>query len=238
MCLLALTGCTRNGANAPARTTVASKQPAVGAGVHVLFVGNSFTDYNDGLDTFVRGLAPGAVTARAAVGGYTLEQHLTAGDATRMLNEGGWDYVVLQEQSQRPVLEPERFYFAARSLDRLVRLQGGTTVLLMTWERPDSVALGVTTANLASAYDQVGAELGVPVAPAGLAFARALSGSPDLRLDSQSGHPTIEGSYLAACVVYGTVFKRSPVGNPYVASGMTSGEAVYLQRIAAMTLGY
>ena len=135
--------------------------------------------------------------------------------------EGDWTYVVLQEQSQRPVVDWQSFYKFSREFDIVIRESGAETVLLMTWERPDSVAGGVTTASLASAYDAVGAQLGAGVAPAGLAFARSLLQRPDLPLYSQDGHPTEAGTYLAACVLYGVIFQKTPVGNSYVGPGVT-----------------
>ena len=108
----------------------------------------------------------------------------------------------------------------------------------MTWERPDSVAGGVTTAALASAYDAVAAQLGTRVAPAGQAFARSLLQRPDLPLYSQDGHPTEAGTYLAACVLYGVIFQKTPVGNSYVGPGVTKDDAAYLQQVAAETLGF
>ena len=108
----------------------------------------------------------------------------------------------------------------------------------MTWERPDSISYGVTTANLAAAYNAIGTELGAKVAPAGLAFALSLRERPDLLLYSQDGHPTVYGTYLAACVLYGTIFGRSPVGNPYSDPSITAEMRAYLQHIAAESLGY
>ena len=85
----------------------------------------------------------------------------------------------------------------------------------MTWQRPDSVQYGVTTENLAGAYQRIGDEVGALVAPAGLAFSRALKERPGLQLNQDDGHPTAAGTYLAACVLYGAIYRRSPVGNPF-----------------------
>jgi hypothetical protein len=111
------------------------------------------------------------------------------------------------------------------------------TVLLMTWERPESLPDGVTTANLAAAYNQAGAKLGAKVAPAGLAFAGALRERPDLALYSQDGHPTMYGTYLAACVLYATIFGQCPVGNVFADRSITPELRDFFQRIAAQTTG-
>jgi hypothetical protein len=162
---------------------------------------------------------------------------LDAGDASQSTRQGGWDYVVLQEQSQTPVVDPLKFFEAVRDFDVQVRASGAQTLLLMTWEGPDSVLYGVTTANLAAAYQKVGAELGILVAPAGSAFAESLRERPDLVLYSPDGHPTLYGTYLAACVLYGTLFGQTPVGNPYSDKSISPEIRDFLQRMAART-GY
>ena len=203
----------------------------------ILFIGNSYTFINGGLDKQLKGLAPSIETECIAVGGYTLEKHWNDGNAIQTIREGKWDYVILQEQSQFPVINQKKFYDFARKFDEEIRRSGAKTILLMTWERPDSRKFGVTTDNLAAAYKAIGKELGVKVAPAGLAFARAIRGKPELTLYSQDGHPTVEGTYLAACVLYRTIFENSPVGNPYSERSIPAEMRAYLQGIAAENPG-
>ena len=145
---------------------------------------------------------------------------------------------VLQEQRQTPVFDQAKFCQTARKLDGEMRSSGARTVLLMTWERPDSIGYGVTTANLAAACNASGKELGAKAAPAGMAFARSLRGRPDIALYGQDGHPTMAGTYLAACVLYATIFERSLVGDPHFDASITAETGAYLQRIAAETLGF
>jgi hypothetical protein len=204
----------------------------------ILFIGNSYTYFNGGIDKAVEGLAPSSRTSRIAVGGYTLENHWNDGFAARTIREGGWTFVVLQEQSQWPVLNRESFYRFSRDFDAAIRNSKAKTVLLMTWERPDSVGGGVSTTNLATAYNAAGAELGAEVAPVGLAFARSLLERPALTLYGPDGHPTADGTYLAACVLYALMFRQTPVGNRYSGNGVQKDDAAYLQGVAAESLGF
>jgi hypothetical protein len=208
------------------------------ASTQILFIGNSFTYINSGLDKQLEELSPATATARVVAGGYTLEKHWADGNALRKIRERKWDYVVLQEQSQAPIVDQKKFYEFARKFDSEIRSTGSKTILLMTWERPDSVKFGVTAKNLADAFTTLGKALGAKVAPAGMAFARSVLGKAALRLTTEDGHPTVEGTYLAACVLYGTIFQRSPVGNPYSPRGMPAATSSYLQRMAAESLGY
>ena len=71
----------------------------------VLFLGNSYTYYND-LPQLLTDLAAdmGHVVETAAntPGGYTLQGHASNDTSLDLIAEGGWDFVVLQEQSQIP----------------------------------------------------------------------------------------------------------------------------------------
>lgn len=203
----------------------------------ILFIGNSYTYFNDGIDKQLGGLAPSGETERIAVGGYSLEQHWRDGTALHSIRSGGYQYVILQEQSETPIFDRSKFEEFATSFDKEIKKSGARTVLLMTWERPDSRGSGVTTANLAAAYRAVGRKLGAQVAPVGLAFARSLREKPDLTLYGQDGHPTMYGTYLAACVLYAAIFK-SPAGNPYADLSITPDLQAYFERIAAETPAY
>ena len=44
-------------------------------------------------------------------------------------------------------------------------------------------------------------------------------------------HPTVEGSYLTACVIYNTVFSRSSMGIPYTGT-LDVMTAFKLQKLA------
>mgnify|MGYP001193025951 CR=1 FL=1 len=127
---------------------------------------------------------------------------------------------------------------ALHNFDAEIRKSGAKTILLMTWERPDGAQTGITTALLADATITVGAQLGVKVAPVGLAFQRSQGQRPDLILQQQDGHPTMYGTYLAACVLYGTIYEVSPVGLPYADSSIDKETRDFFQLIAAETLGF
>jgi hypothetical protein len=202
------------------------------AGPRVLFIGNSFTAYNGGLDVELHDLDPSCTTSNVAIGGATLCRQWQLGLALKAIRGSHWDYVVLQEQSQTPVIDRPLFAQYAARFNAAIEESGARTVLLMTWQRPDSLMAGVTTANLAAAYRGVGATLGAKVAPAGEAFAAALLARPDIMLNQIDGHPTPAGTYLAACVVYRTIVGRSPVGLTYADPAVPPDVRAFLQGIA------
>jgi hypothetical protein len=197
----------------------------------VLFLGNSFTDGNGGLDTLLTGLAPRAHAERVSPGGLTLARH-EADPATldRLADPEGWDVVVLQEQSQTPVFSYGAFAGSLQRLAARVRSAGARPVALETWTRPDSP--GVTTRSLAEAYRSAASLAGTSLAPAGEAFATSLRLRPDLALYERDGHPTEAGSYLAACVVLRAVYGAGPAGNGFTGD-LDTDTARLLQGVAA-----
>jgi len=206
--------------------------------VRVLLVGNSYTQRNGGLDAQLMRLDPTLDASSAAFPGFTLRDHWTDGRALSAIRQGSWTYVVLQEQSVGPVLSAPEFGRYGRLFDTEIRASGARTALLMTWERPDAVASGVTSQSLAAAYRELGASMSAPVAPVGTAFADSLAQRPDLQLVLDDGHPTANGTYLAACVVYGMLRGRTPVGNVAHDPLISADAQVFFRQVAARALGY
>lgn len=218
--------------------------------LRVLFIGNSHTHYN-AMPQLVEQLAHAAREARCfeytmeAPGGANLEQHL-AGTRVRQLIEGSrWDYVVLQEQQQRPSFtqnaeQLERmFYTPVRTLDVLIRVASAKTVLYMTWARRDGDPSNVPGDDYEAmqertrqSYMHMANELNAIMAPAGLAWRWARRERPNLQLWQPDGsHPTLAGSYLAACVLYTALYAHSPLDNPFHAE-LPAEQAAFLQRAA------
>ena len=91
-------------------------------------------------------------------------------------------------------------------------------------------------AQLAEEYTIAGNDNDALVIPAGLAFAKAIAKRPELELyQSDKRHPTLLGTYLAACTSYAAIYKKSPVGNRYTA-GIDPATARFLQSVAEETV--
>ncbi len=195
----------------------------------VLFIGNSFTDFNGGIDQVLHGLAPRTTTERVAPGGYTLGKHLTNATTMSRLRAERWTYVVIQEQSQYPVVARGNYLTSLRKLVAEVRALGAKPLLLMTWARPDDSR--VTTTALQLAVRAAAETVKATVVPAGTAFATSLAARPDIKLNQIDGHPTAAGTYLAGCVVYAEIFSESPQGNTFT-GGVDAQVAGTLQATA------
>ncbi len=201
----------------------------------VLFIGNSHTQRHGGLDWLIGNIIsaedtphPFEGTIRAA-NGVTLQYHYEHG-AVEAIRSGDYDTVVLQGYIPGIATHSvTSFLEYARLLDQAVRESGAQTVFFMTW--PQGQHDWATLDDIVAAHRQIAEETGAKIAPAGVAFAMAQAGRPDLQLISDDEiHATWEGAYLAAATVYATLFDRSPEG--LSAFGLAPDDAAFLQRMA------
>ena len=184
--------------------------------LHVLFIGNSLTYFND-LPAMFTELAVAAGKprpfVRAVTGpGLSLEDQWNAGDAQKAIAVGGWNYVVLQ---QGPSASPEgtlllRTY--SRRFAERIRAAGAKPVLYMVWP---SVARRDDFDGVALSYRDAARDVRGVLVPAGEAWRAAWKREPSVQLYSPDGlHPTPTGTYLAALTFFEVLYQQSPVGLP------------------------
>ena len=203
----------------------------------VLFVGNSFTFYNNAIYTHLRKLLvvedPSTrkeiLLKSMTISGAKLSDH--AGGLQQMLNSQPWDVIVLQGHS-REAFEDEmapEFESTARKFTKAIRAKGAEPVLFMTWAYVDQPKM--ITAQ-AKAIGRLGNSLNVMVVPVGLAFKHALKTIPGVILhDEDQLHPSLAGTYLAAAVFYTSLYAKSPVKLDYDA-GLDEELARQLRQVA------
>jgi hypothetical protein len=224
-----------------------------------IFIGNSFFYYNNGMPSHVSLLEKAAdpdhkqdyrttmVTIGGsgfdwhdvesyfrpnAIGSYSFDDH---NNVVFNKRDKLFDAAVMMDCSQCPIhprLKTVFTEFAKKDSD-IVRAHGAKPVFFMSWAYADKPEM---TAQLAEAYTIAGNANDALVIPAGLAFARALSGQPELNLyAADKRHPSLAGTYLAACTVFAALTGRSPVGNSYLA-GIDAPTAHFLQTVAWQTV--
>ena len=208
-----------------------SEQP-----LQVLFIGNSYTYYNDlpGMVTAMSMQLPGQrviATSRYAVGMASLRRLWSTGGALTRIRSQPWDVVVLQDGSSSPSRNPQQFSENIIKFDPFIRAQGAYTLLFMTWAhefRPD-----MNEDNLA-AFEEVRESRNIPFAPVGIAWQLALEVDPALPLyDTDGTHPAPMGTYLAACVFLQTLL-QSIIQCPAVDGvSLTGAQREILQQAAS-----
>lgn len=224
---------------------------------HALFLGNSYTGVNN-LPLLIKSVAISfgdtLVTEANTPGGYQLVQHATNATTLTKINSRNWDFVILQEQSQKPSFSPAQVatdvYPYAYQLNNTIKANHSCTetVFYMTWGRKNGDAsncasyppicsyLGMQQ-RLRESYMQMADSNNATVSPVGVAWKTVRDSFPLIELyNPDESHPSIQGSYLAACVFYATLYQKSPIGSTYLPVGLTNSEAFYLQTIASSTV--
>lgn len=246
LCLLAALTLSATGVNALAP---AVRAPQVENPTRVLFVGNSYFYYNDSLHNHVRrmvdaiqaGFLKKAEFKSATIGGATLADHPIDWLTTpgKIGVKEPFQVVVMMGNSGDPLSEKGRNDLRAAIIDfdKVIKQRDGKSALYMNhaYVAPHKKAGPQNIRQIEDFYVSFGNEIGALVIPVGLAFEEAYKRKPDLKLQQSydGSHPTLIGTYLAACTVVASVYGISPVGNTYDYFGAVDKEtAAFLQQVA------
>ncbi len=223
--------------------------------MNILFIGNSYTYYNELWDRF-EGLARASgyevKVDSVTKGGYAFFQmNDPENEYGKIVHEKlrttHYDVIFLQEQSHSPISNHERFEKNGEELIKKAQENGARPILYQTWGRktgsPDLDKLGLTneemTVQLASAYRALGNRLGVEVSPVGDAFFDVTVHHPEIELyHADQSHPSQLGTYLAALCHFETVLGVSCVGNTYTFGTEDPATVRILQKAAHRAVTY
>ena len=215
----------------------------------VLFVGNSYFYYNNSLHNHVKGFveagfaeqAKGLQYKSATIGGANLDHHpiewLT--EPGRIGVQKPFEWVVLAGNSADALSDGSRQKFTqtVRRFHQIIQSRGAKTALYMThaYVSPHRQSSPANLQKIEEMYSAAAKELNATVIPVGLAFEAAYKRRPGMVLhdDHDGSHPSLLGTYLAAAVVYATLYGVDPVGSGYSYRGKVSAEnALFLQQVA------
>jgi len=179
----------------------------------VLFIGNSFTYYND-LPGTVAGMFEQAgfdcKVESLTKGGWYLSRYADPKDEMgSQLYETfvgrHWDYVILQDQSFNPVKDYENFFSGAKTLCEVLKPEN--VLFYQTWAYEDGseklAKTGLTYDEmyhkLKEAYGRAAEELGGVLVPVGDRFAENHAQQSEVNLYKEDNfHPSEAGSRIAA----------------------------------------
>jgi hypothetical protein len=225
----------------------------------VLWVGNSFYYFNNGMPGHVGQLIRGSTmpdktghrSTMATIGGsginwHDLDAHFKPGGvASYSFDDNNnvvfntfakpFDVVLIMDCSQCPIHPQLKsiFYDYAKKDSDIARKNGARPAFFMSWAYQDKPEM---TELLAAEYTNAGRINDAQVVPAGLAFARAVKARPDINLYvADKRHPTLAGTYLGACTVLASLYGVNPEGNTYTA-GLDPATAKFLQTVAWQTV--
>lgn len=217
----------------------------------VLFVGNSYIYTND-LPGMVASMATSEgnqlIHSSNAPGGCTFMQHCNNQSMT-LIQQGGWDAVILQEQSQYPSfpqwqVETEVFPYAAQLVNAVYASSPcAEPIFYMTWGRRDGDQANAAEFPVLGTYEGMDSMLyerymfmaeanDASVSPVGRVWRKIRREHPEIELYSHDGsHPSMAGTYAAACTFYAMIFHHDPAELTY--NGNLDAETARTIRIAA-----
>lgn len=223
--------------------------------LRLLFIGNSYTYYND-LPQMVYEIAKTQnkkLSVKSVTkGGERLKGHLKNEKLRQMLLSQKWDFVILQEQSSAPAKQTETvisdIYPAAKALDSLIHIGSPDTktIFYMTWGHKYGTTHKIENYPLAYTYEGMQERIkttylemtyqnNAVCAPVGMAWQRVRQERPDYQLYTQDcSHPSKLGTYLAANVIYTVLFGERYQTN--FTADFDNEKAEYIQRIAQETV--
>lgn len=210
--------------------------------MRVLFIGNSFTYFNEMQDLF-QSLCTAAghdvVARRRTVGGYGVEHHTDFesehGKAVLSDLAEGWDYAVIQGMSSQPALNRTLFLEKSKVLAEKIREFGAKPVFYQTWAYQDGTEKLATTGmgyaaffeELKTGYALAAAENDAPQVLVGQAFFALNQPAGPLNLICEDHfHPTLLGSFVAAVCFFRHFFPGET--SDFIPEGVTKEQAAII----------
>lgn len=157
-------------------------------------------------------------------GGYQLIDHSNDVISQNKIMAGAWDYVVIQGQSQEPVTLNNQFNSGGSALYSQIKQYNpcAVTVPYMTWGRKNGDASNCAAFPVMCTYQGMDSAIRShyltltnfidgEVSPVSVVWRYLRQNYPGIELyQADESHPSLEGSYAAACCFYATLFKKDP----------------------------
>ena len=215
----------------------------------VLCIGNSFT-YFHGSPVMLKELAWNeghCIDISASLkGGWTMAKHMELPMTNEIVAEGGYDYVLLQDQSQAPAKVGKDKKEHAQLVKDMAAMADKVRetspkckpVVECTWAYPGKENGGFESYEAFYAYAKKGAKIMAKavgkskISPIADAFDIVRNERPDINLyHTDSYHQSKEGSYLKSCVNYLMLF-GTPFGENPADCLLDKDVAAYLRSVA------
>lgn len=227
----------------------------------ILFIGNSHTNRNDipkTIQLMAQSAGDSTYSHNETQPGYTLAQHCARKQTMRSIDSLKWDFVIIQEQGGLQALPVTLIdtgvcRYTQILIDAIKRNSSDTKIILymthayrngvLTFGGKDWAATDPLVSTYSGMQDRIRENLinmserfDVELSPAGVAWKLFQDRYPNVNLFATDGiHPLPNGSYLLACAIYSTIYRKSPIGK-YVPVGVNSEEAGNIQKIVYNSL--
>ena len=219
----------------------------------VLYIGNSYLYYNDSLHNHVRRMLEEEYSKEidrtnykmVTISGSRLPHH----NIEYPLNhknlgaEEPFELVILQGGSgeANTISERKDFSLKAKAMIEKIHEAGAEAALYMihAYVEPHENTNPEMIKNIKKMYIDAANQNNVLVIPVGIAFENSYDLNPDIVLhkDYDGSHPSLLGTYLAACVVFSSITHKSPLKIQYDYFGkITQEDKKFLQEVAKNTV--
>ncbi len=219
----------------------------------VLYIGNSYLYYNDSLHNHVRRMLEEKYLKEVdtnnykmvTISGSRLSHHNIdhSLDYSKLGAEKSFELVILQGGSGETNSPLERKVFADKASEMIQKIHkaGAEAALYMihAYVEPHENSNPQMIKDIKKMYIDVGNKNNILVIPVGIAFENAYYANPNIKLHKEydGSHPSLLGTYLAACVVYSSITQESPKEISYNYFDNISDEhKSFLQEIAHETI--
>ncbi len=197
----------------------------------VLFIGNSYIAVNN-LPSIVSAMATNTgdllIYDSNTPGGFRFMNHAANTTTLNKINSNNWDYVVLQAQSQEAAFSQSQMnnevFPYATTLSNAIRQNNECSqpLFYMTWGRQNGdpgncpYIPWVCTYEgmddvIRNSYLFMAEQNQAELSPVGAVWRYIRLNNPSINLySSDESHPSMAGSYAAACAFYTMIYKKDP----------------------------
>lgn len=200
-----------------------------GQQLNVLFIGNSYT-HGHNMPKIFESLANSkdkdVFADSIAVSGSTLKGHTERPRTFEKIKSKKWDVVFIQGFSRElaqdsTTIANETIPYAKMIVDSVKANNPCVELFVyLTWGYKDGYVVEPYNdtylkmqENIRKGYYQLSDALKIPISPVGMVWKDYRANYPSDNLyQTDNQHPNPNGSYLAACTFYATIFKETPVG--------------------------
>lgn len=224
----------------------------------VMFVGNSFFYYNNSLHNHLRKIISGdksvnTINTRSiTINGSSLSWHSVDAyldnkniGSFRIDSNNDNKYIESKDTSIDAVIfmdcslcsihpkTKDNFHKYVAKHSETIRARGAEPMLFMSWPYKNKKDM---VFELREEFIKAANDNNILLVPAGEAFHNLNQTHPEIDLYTPDmRHPSAEGTYLAAAVVFGTLFKKKTEGNKNIMN-LNPEDALKIQKIADETV--
>jgi len=198
----------------------------------ILFIGNSYTHYNNMPELFGKLAKSKKVkidVVMNAKSNHTFKMHCQRPEMFETIRSEKWDYVVLQGFSRelmhdKEVIDTATIPYFNRIVDSVYSNHSCTNILLyMTWgykngfiSENDTLTYDDMSNRIQRGYEYLSDLNKLSIVPIGQIWKSFRKNYPSVEIYQEDGqHPNILGSYLIASGFYSSIFKSNPSGGFY-----------------------